>query len=302
MDLLLAMSVFRRVVELRGFSAAARSLRLSNAAVSKHVAALEDRLRTKLLNRTTRSMSLTPAGEAYYERCTRILDDVAELERALTVSSAAPTGLLRVSVPMSFGLAHVAPLLPEILSRWPEMRLELGFTDRMVDVAEEGVDVAIRISSELPDSATLMVQRLSRARQLVCASPGYLRRHGEPRAPEDLRRHDCIVYSRGREPGVWSFASPDGPTSVEVQGRLVVDNSMAIREVLLRDLGIARLPAFYVGPEIRSGRLRVVLAEHELPPLVVCAVYQRSRHLSAKVRVLIELLRERFSAAEWAAI
>lgn len=300
MDLLLAMSVFRTVVELKSFSAAARKLRLSNAAVSKHVATLEDRLRTKLLHRTTRSMSLTPAGSAYFERCARILDDVDDVERSLSSSASAPAGTVRVSVPMSFGLAHVAPLVPEMLGRWPEMRLELGFTDRMVDVVEEGVDVAVRISSELADSATLLVQRLARARQVVVASPEYLHKYGEPRAPGDLREHDCIVYSLGKTPGVWSFAGPEGPVRVEVKGRLVVDNSMVIREVLLRDLGISLLPAFYVGPQIRSGRLRVVLADFELAPLHVCAVYQRSRHLSPKVRVLVEMLRERFSEAEWA--
>lgn len=300
MDLLLAMSVFRSVVEQKSFSAAARRLRLSNAAVSKQVAALEDRLRTRLLNRTTRSMSLTPAGAAYYERCARILDDVDEAERALSSSAGAPTGTLRVSVPMSFGLAHVAPLVPEMLAKWPEMRLDVGFTDRMVDVVEEGVDVAVRISSELSDSATLLVQRLARARHVVVASPEYLRRHGEPRVPEELRGHECIVYSLGRNPGVWSFAGPDGPIRVEVRGRLVVDNSIVIREVLLRDQGISLLPAFYVGAQIRNGRLRVVLAEYELAPLQVCAVYPRSRHLSPKVRVLVEMLRERFSAAEWA--
>jgi DNA-binding transcriptional LysR family regulator len=126
MDLLLAMSVFRRVVELQSFSAAARKLRMSNAAVSKHVATLEDRLRTKLLNRTTRSMSLTPAGASYYERCARILDDLDEAESEVSSSESAPTGLLRLSVPMSFGLAHVAPLVPEMLTRWPEMRLDIG--------------------------------------------------------------------------------------------------------------------------------------------------------------------------------
>ena len=300
MDLLLAMSVFRRVVELKSFSAAARDLRLSNAAVSKQVASLEDRLRTRLLHRTTRSMSLTPEGAAYHERCVRILDDVDDVERALSSSATAPTGTLRVSVPMSFGLAHVAPLVPELLARWPQMRLEIGFTDRMVDVVEDGVDVALRITSELPDSATLMVQRLARARQVVCASPGYLKKHGEPRTPEELLGHDCIVYSLGRTPGVWAFAGPEGAVRVEVKGRLVVDNSIVIREVLLSEQGISLLPSFYVGPQLRNGRLRVLLPGYELPPLFVCAVYQRSRHLSPKVRVMVDLFRERFSAAEWA--
>lgn len=301
MDLFLAMQVFRRVAELQSFSAAARDLRLSNAAVSKHVATLEDRLRTKLILRTTRRMSLTAEGAAYYERCARVLDDLEETERSLSSAAAAPSGTLRVNAPMSFGLLHVAPLVPEVLSRWPEMRLELGFTDRFVDVVEEGVDVVVRIAAELPDSATLLVQRLARVRQVICASPGYLKKHGEPRAPEELLGHDCIVYSLGRTGGAWDFEGPEGPSRVEVAGRLAVNNSLVIRDVLLAGQGIARLPLFYVGRELKSGRLRVVLAEHEPPPISICAVYQRSRHLSPKVRVFVELLRERFSAADWAA-
>jgi DNA-binding transcriptional LysR family regulator len=301
MDLLLSMQVFRRVAELQSFSAAARDLRLSNAAISKHVAALEDRLRAKLILRTTRRMSLTAEGAAYYERCARILDDLGEAERSLAGAAAAPMGALRVNAPMSFGLLHVAPLVPEMLTRWPDVRLELGLTDRFVDVVEEGVDVVVRISAELPDSATLLVQRLARARQVVCASPAYLKKHGEPRAPEDLCGHDCIVYSLGRAPGAWDFEGPDGPARVSVQGRLVVNNSVVVRDVALAGHGIARLPQFYVGRELRSGRLRVVLAGYELPPLFVCAVYQRARHLSPKVRVFVDLLRERFAAADWAA-
>jgi len=301
MDLFRAMRVFRRVVELKGFAAAARDLRLSNAAVSKQVAALEERLRTKLLNRTTRSLSLTASGAAYYERCARIVDDVDETERALSRSAAAPTGTLRVNAPMAFGLVHIAPHLPALLQRWPELRLDISYTDRFVDLVEEGVDVVIRIASELPDSATLIAQRLVRARMVVVASPAYLRKHGTPKTPAELARHDCVLYSLSRNPGEYTFTDGDGAAlRVDVSGRLSTNNSLAVRDAVLAGIGPTLIPSFYVEQQIRAGKLKQLLSEWEPPPLWIHAVYPRSRHLSPKVRVFVELLRERFSAASWA--
>ncbi|WP_437514918.1 LysR family transcriptional regulator [Sorangium sp. So ce1099] len=300
MDLLQAMQVFRRVVELRGFSAAARDRGLSNAAVSKQVAALEERLRTRLLNRTTRSVSLTSAGAAYYERCVRILDELEETEQSLSGAAAEATGTLRVNAPTGFGVMHLSPLLPDFLRRFPGLDVEISFTDRFVDVVEEGVDVVIRITSALPDSATLTAQRLARARHVVCASPGYLRKHGAPKTLDDLAGHDCIVYTQARPRGEWQFVGPDGPRAVHVSGRLVVNNSLVVREALLGGLGLALLPSFYVEPELRSGKLRAVLTSYEPRALFVHAVHQRSRYLSPKVRALVDYLRERFAEAEWA--
>ncbi len=300
MDLFQAMQVFRRVVELEGFSAAARDRRISNAAVSKQVAALEDRLATKLLVRTTRRVALTSEGAAYYARCVQILDELDELERSLVDKAAQPSGTLRVNAPTAFGQLHLAPLLPELLERWPDLRLEVGFSDRFIDVVEEGVDVVVRVASELPDSATLIMHKLARARHVVCASPRYLREHGEPRTPAELVEHECIVYGRGRSPGEWSFRGPEGDVRVRVEGRLRVDNSLVIRDMLVASLGISLLPAFYVGEQLRKRQLRVILVDYEPPPLFVHALYSHTKHLSAKVRVFVELLRERFSAAEWA--
>ncbi|WP_437683361.1 LysR family transcriptional regulator [Sorangium sp. So ce131] len=300
MDLLHAMQVFRRVVELRSFSAAARDRGLSSAAVSKQVAALEERLRTRLLNRTTRSVSLTSAGAAYYERCVRLLDELEETEQSLSGAEAAATGTLRVNAPTGFGVMHIAPLLPDFLRRFPEIELELSFTDRFVDVVKEGVDVVIRITSALPDSATLTAQRLARARHVVCASPAYLRRRGVPKTLEDLAGHDCIVYAVARPRGEWQFVGPDGARTVKVSGRLVTNNSLAIREALLGGTGLALLPSFYVEPDLQSGKLRAVLASYEPRALFVYAVHQRSRYLSPKVRALVDFLRERFAEADWA--
>lgn len=300
MDVLFGMRVFRRVVELGAFSAAARDLRLSNAVVSKHVAALEERLSTKLLHRTTRRMSLTTEGSAYFERCARILDDLEETERSLSGTSGEPHGLLRVNAPMSFGLLHLSQLIPEFLTRWPKLELDVGFTDRFIDLVEEGVDVVVRIASSLPDSATLLVQRLARAGNVLVASPEYLRAHGEPKSIAELSSHSCIAYSLSRTPGVWELVEDGAPVRFPVRGRLVSNNSLAIRDAVLAGLGIALVPSFYVGAELREKRLRVVLGQAKPAPIYVYATYQRSRHLSAKVRLFTEFLRERFALASWA--
>ncbi len=300
MDVLVAMQVFRRVVELGAFSAAARDLRLSNAAVSKHVAALEDRLRTKLLNRTTRSLSLTTAGSAYFERCIRTLDDLEETERALLQATSEPHGVLRVNAPMAFSVMHLSPLLPGFLERWPQLKLDVGFTDRFIDLVEEGVDVAVRIASSLPDSATLLAQRLARTRHVLVASPAYLRAHGEPKTISALSAHACLPYSLSRTPGVWELTDGGRTVRVPVDGPLAANSSIALRDAAVAGRGIALLPAFYVGDALRKRRLRSLLDAHTAAPLSVYAVYQRSRHLSAKVRLFVEYLREHFSKADWA--
>lgn len=294
------MRVFRRVVELGAFSAAARDLRLSNAVVSKHVAALEEHLSTRLLNRTTRRLSLTTAGAAYFERCARILDDLDETEQALLHETGEPQGVLRVNAPMSFGLLHLSPLLPAFLERAPQLELDVSFTDRFIDLAEEGVDVVIRITSSLPDSATLLVQRLARSTHVVVAAPAYLERRGEPRSLSELAEHACISYSLSRTPGVWELSNAGKVVRVPIRARLMLNNSLAIRDAVLAGQGISLLPAFYVKEDLRKRRLRVVLSRYTTSPLFIDAVYQRSRYLSAKVRRFIEFLRERFSQAEWA--
>lgn len=300
MDLIRAMRLFRRVVELRQFSAAARELQLSNASVSKEVAALEEHLRTRLLHRTTRRITLTTAGAGYYERCVRILDEIDAAERDLSQPAATPTGTLRVNAPMAFGLLHVSPLLPEMLARWPGLNLDVSFTDRFVDVVAEGADLVIRIAAELPDSASLIAQKLARARLVLCAAPAYLEGHDAPRTPEELSTHPCLVYSLGRAPGVWSFHGPDGAARVEVRGRMRADSSLVIREAALRGVGLALLPSFYVGEELARGRLVPLLADYEPPTVIVHAVYPRSRHLASRVRVVVEFLRERFARSDWA--
>ena len=294
------MNVFRRVLELRSFSAAARDLRLSNAAVSKHVASLEERLRVRLLHRTTRRVAATPAGDVYYQRCTRLLDDLVEAEQSISSSGSTPHGLLRVNAPVSFGVMHVAPLLPAFLQRWPDIKVELTFDDRFIDLVEEGVDVAIRVGYSLPDSATLVAQRLARTRHVLCATPRFLRAHGAPACPADLARFNCIGYSQSRTRGEWQFIAPDGPVRVPIKGNLEMNNSIAIREAVLGGVGIALLPLFYVEPWLRKKRLREVLAPYNPANLFVNAVYPGQRHLSARLRVFIDFLKSRLATASWA--
>jgi len=300
MDRLQAMTALRRVVELKSFSAAAREQRVSSAAITKQIAALEQHLETRLLNRTTRRVSPTAAGLAYYEQCCRILDDIESVEGSLAGTTKKPQGTLRMNVPMSFGLLHVAPLVPELLARYPDLRLELSFTDRFVDVVEEGVDVIIRITDRLQDSDTLVAHKLARARSVVCASPKYLRKHGEPKTPLELARHECVVYSLGQRPGEWTFVGPNGKERVRVNGRYVVNNSLAIRDALVAGAGLTLLPSFYVERELREKTLRAVLTEYETPPIHIYGVYQRSPHVPFKVRAVLDFLGERFAGADWA--
>jgi DNA-binding transcriptional LysR family regulator len=298
MDRLQWMTVFRRVAELQSFSAAARELRLSNAAVSKHIAQLEDRLQTRLLHRTTRSVSLTADGAAYLARCVRILDDLDELDQSVGKTAGAPKGMLRVNAPSAFGLLHITPLVPGLLAAWPALTLDLSLTDRFVDLVEEGVDVVVRIATELPDSATLIAQRLVSCTQHVCATPAYLARRGTPRSPADLAEHDCISY--GLRAPQWTFLAGGKPLHVPIAGRLRVDNSIAIRDACLADAGLAMLPSFYLDAAIREGRLRVVLPRVATQRIWIHAVYPRQRHLSTKVRVFIDHIRAGLAVAPWA--
>lgn len=292
MGLLSAMEVFRRVVELDGFAAAARDLRISSGTVSKQVARLEEHLATRLLNRTTRRISLTEAGRGFYERCVRILEEVEEAKLAATSESASPRGTLRVNAPMSFGIRHLAGVLPDFMALYPELAVDLSLNDRYVSLIDEGYDVAIRIGT-MADS-TLVARRIGTSKLLVVASPQYLDARGVPRKPEDLQQHECLGYSLRNAGAEWQFVGSDGRVGVRVSGRLRVDNGDVIVSAAAAGMGIALSPAFLVGEHVRSGRLRVLLSDYEAETAEIHAVYPHSRHLSAKVRVFIDFLVERF--------
>lgn len=293
MDLLSGMTVFARVVEEDSFARAAAALGLSRSAASKQVAWLEDRLGARLLNRTTRKISLTEVGRAYYERCLRILEEVENASQAVARLHDAPRGTLRVNAPMSFGQRHVGPAVADFLARWPELAIDLTLTDRRVDVVDEGFDVVIRILP-MADSS-LIARRIATTHRVACASPAYLARRGVPKTPEDLAGHACLEYSNLPTAGEWPFRRDGAVQRVKVSGPLRADNGDILRCAALAGLGVILSPVFIVADELADGRLVPVLEDHADEGVPVWAVYPHNRHLSTKVRMFVDFLAERFA-------
>lgn len=293
MDNLTGMAVFAKVVEAKSFSEAARQLGLSKSAVSKQVSRLEDRLGARLLNRTTRRLHLTEVGAQFYERCARVVLEAEEAELLVTRHHEAPRGILRISAPMDFGKLYLAPALPGFLSEFPELEVDLVLNDQIVDMIEEGFDVAIRIA-DLPDSS-LIIRKLTTCPHVICASPSYFEREGVPEAPEDLKDHNCLIYSYQASGLDWLLEAPDGPRHIPVSGRLRVNNGEVVRAGLLAGLGIGYMPAFMVGNDLKSGALVTVLDSFVRAEMGVYAAYPHSRYLSAKVRAFVDFMVGRFA-------
>ncbi|WP_341702739.1 LysR family transcriptional regulator [Ferrovibrio sp.] len=292
-DNLADLAVFAKVVELNSFSEAARNLKLSKSAVSKQVARLEDRLGAQLLQRTTRRLTLTETGRIVLTHAQRVLAEADAADIAVQSLYSAPRGRLRVNLPLSFGLGHIAPLVPDFLSLCPELHVDLSFNDRLIDLLEEDVDLAIRIG-DLRDS-TLVARRLAPARAVFCAAPAYLRRAGVPLKPGDLRQHECLLYTYLPEPDSWPVLDEAGiAASIRVSGRLHANNGDALRAAALAGHGIVRLPSFIVGPDLAAGLLVPVLEDFTPPPAGIYAVYPAQRYLTPKVRAFIDFLAERF--------
>lgn len=293
MDRLAAIEAFVKVAETKSFSEAARRLRSSKSVVSRQIAALEAELGARLFQRTTRSMTLTEAGRGYFERAARILADLEDANLSVTQLQAAPRGQLRVNAPMSFGLLHLAPALPDFLLRYPDVDVDISMNDRFVDLVDEGFDLAVRIGN-LADSS-LVARKLAPARRVVCASPAYLKARGVPASPDDLKAHDCLCYNSIPMSHDWRFVAENGqPWPVEVRGRLSANNGDTLKVAALKGLGFANLPTFIVGSELQAGTLVTVLDKFVAQDLAVNAVYPHSRHLSPKVRAFVDFLAERF--------
>lgn len=292
MDRLTAMEMFVRVVSARSFSGAARQLGVSKSVVSKAVAELEDRLGAQLLNRTTRQMSLTEVGQAYYDRCTTILEQVEETEQLVAADSHCPRGLLRISAPVTFSMANLGWPISEFLAANPEVSIELALNDRVVDIVEEGFDLAIRISRRLKDS-NLIAVKLCSARTVTCASPGYLQANGVPTHPRDLLQHQCLRYSNLGPAQEWAFHDPvtGEPIHIAVSGRIIANNGEVLRGAAVNGEGIIAGPSFLVSDDIKNGRLVPILQEYAAPPFGIYAVYPPNRHVSAKVRRLVDHLK-----------
>ncbi|MGH8719429.1 MAG: LysR family transcriptional regulator [Burkholderiales bacterium] len=287
-------AVFVQVVDTGSFSKSAKLLRLSPAAASKYVTRLEARLGARLLNRTTRRLSLTEAGAALYERSRDALRNIEDAELEVSQFQAEPRGMLKVAIPMSFGILHIAPAISEFLAYNPRVSVEMKMDDRIVDLVHDGFDLAIRIAN-LAES-TLVARRLAPCRFVVCAADAYFERRGVPLTPDDLRDHNCLLYTNVPRPNVWHFAAPDASElAVPVSGNLRINNGLAKREALLQGLGIGLNPTFYVGEAIREGRLRAVLTDYKIPESAIYAVYPERKYLSPKVRAFIDFFAQRFS-------
>jgi DNA-binding transcriptional LysR family regulator len=296
MDAFGSMDLFVDVVVAGSFSEAARRRGLAASSVARSIGALEDGLGVRLLNRSTRKLSLTEAGRLYHERSRRILAEVEDARLSVSQLEAAPRGTLRLNLPVVFGRLHVAPALPDFLRRHPALQIELNMTDAFIDLVEEGVDLAVRVG-ELEDSS-LIARRLAPNRRVICASPGYLQRAGVPKAPGDLRAHNCLIYKRQASRAVWRLRNQAGTVEVEVGGTLRANNADALHAAALGGLGLAILPTWMVGPDIQRGALEMVFADYEVSPgaldTSIYAVFPYNRHLSPKVRALVDFFVERF--------
>lgn len=294
-DRLQAMQVFVQVVDAGSFTRAADVLRLPKASVTILVQGLEAHLRTKLLNRTTRRVSVTADGAAYYERCVRILAEVEETESALSRTSTAPRGRLRVDVPASFGRRLLVPALGDFLERYPEIRLEVGCTDRPVDLLEEGVDCVVR-GGEQADSS-LVARRVATIPFVTCATPAYLARYGVPSHPNDLERHRCIRFFLPKTGRIveWEFTRDGRRITPALEGWLALNDGEAYAAAGIAGLGVMHVPHFLIDEALAGGRLTPLLEDWDTAPLPVFVMYPQNRHLSAKVRAFVDWVAELFA-------
>lgn len=283
-----AIPLFVAVVECGSFSAAGQRLGITKSAVSKRIAQLEGSLGVQLLHRTTRSLSLTEAGEQYFGYARNACAVAQEGEDAITRLQGQPQGILRLSVPMVFGRLHIAPLIPVFLAACPAVEINMMMDDKLVDLVEGGYDLAIRIG-RLADSS-LIARRIAPCYSVLCAAPAYLTRCGTPKDLAQLAQHNCLFYSYYRAGSEWQFQGPEGPVRFQPRGNYQVNNSEALREALLAGLGVCQMPTFIVGDDLAQGRLVELLPDHKLPEHAIYAVYPERKHVPAKVMAFVDFL------------
>jgi DNA-binding transcriptional LysR family regulator len=299
MDKFIEMQAFVAVADAGTFVKAADALDVSKAAVSRYVADLESRLGVRLLHRTTRRLSLTPEGEVFLARCRELLGGVDEAEADITSRSGEASGLLRINVPFSFGLLHLAPLWPQFMAQHPNVTLDVTLADRVVDLVEEGFDMAVRIA-RLPNSS-LVSRPLTSTRLVLCASPAYLQARGQPSHPVELASHDVLTYSLFSMGDQWEFTGADGVVAVKVTPRMRTNSGDTCRAAALRHQGIVLQPSFLVGPDLLAGTLVEVMPAWRSIELGVYAVYPSRKFVSPKVRLMIEFLVDAFRVRAWPA-
>jgi len=297
MDKFLEMNAFAKVVDAGSFTGAIETLGASKAAVSRYVADLEARLGVRLLNRTTRRLSLTPEGEVFYARCQQVLEDVAQAEAEITSRRGEASGALRITVPVSFGIQHLAQVWGEFKARHPKVTLDVSLSDRVVDLVEEGYDLAIRIA-HLP-SSSLVHRRLSSTRVVLCASPTYIEREGSPQHPTELARHSVLGYSLRSDRDTWVFDGPEGRVSVQTQPCIRCNNGDVCRAGALQHQGIVLQPTFLIGEDLAAGRLVELMPQYQAGVLDIHAVYASRKHVAPKVRHMIDFLVEWFARERW---
>jgi DNA-binding transcriptional LysR family regulator len=296
MDKFESIRAFTQVVESGGFAAAARKMGLSRSAVNKLVLNLEDDLQTQLLHRTTRRVSATAAGRAFYERCVNILADLEEAELALSRLQEEPRGSLRVNAPMTFGTLYLGPLLADFMAQYPDLQVELSLNDRFIDPIDEGFDVTVRITAA-PSAASLIAHALAPCPMVICAAPSYLHRRGIPTQPSDLADHACLHYGHRAQDNSWALTDAhQGQTVVAVHGPLCCNNGEVLKQAALAGLGIVLMPRFIVEDALQRGQLQPILAEFCPPENQIFALYPVNRHLSVKVKALIEFLQRHLSS------
>jgi len=299
MDKLASLRAFVKVVEHGSFSEAARALRLSRSAVSKHVIDLEQDLGVALLNRTTRSAAPTENGRAYYERAVAVLADLEEADLAVARLQTEPRGLLRINAPMSFGTLQLGPTLVAFMEQYPELQIQLTLSDAQIDAVQEGFDVTLRIA-ELT-SSSLIARRLLAVPRVFCASPSYIDRRGAPLHPRELRDHDCLTYGFLATGQRWKLTGPDGEHWLSVPWKLCANNAQVLEQAAVKGRGIALLPTFIAGAALDAGELVPILEAYHAPDIALYAIYPPTRHLSSKVRLFIDFLVERCSGQIWSA-
>lgn len=310
------MTALVAAVEQGGFSAAARFLGVTPSAMSKTLTRMENRLGVRLLNRTTRRLTLTPEGETLFLRSRQILKDIDEAEQDIARTRSAPRGVLRLHSLVAFGLHQLPEVLPEFLARYPEVQVEMTITDRLVDLVEEGADMAIRTGT-LPDSS-LIARRIAETHRMICASPAYLKTHGTPRTPDALLDHNCITISEQPRLRLWPFENREAPSPktrqlrefaegrrgdvrvIEVRGNVSANNAESVLQMALLGVGIVRLGELLVTPHVLAGRLVPILTDvHHVEPLPLYAVYPQARLRSPKVAAMVDFLVEKFAHAPW---
>lgn len=289
------MEVFVAAAEAGSFTEAAESLHISPSAVSKLIGRLEDRLGTRLLHRTTRRVSLTPEGRAYFDQVRHILAEIDAVESSIGGAEAEPRGLLRINVAHGFGMTQIVPIIPDFMARYPKVDVRVTFADHLVDLVAEGDDIGIRLGSSGDEN--LIARKLGSHTRLVCAAPSYLERHGVPQKPADLLQHNCLLFDGPENLNHWPFYKPDGSVErISVRGNFRSNNGDAIFRLLLDGVGLCYAADFGIAEAVRDGRLIPVLQEASVPTTwPIYAAYPARKHLAAKVRVFVDFLVERFT-------